>query len=663
MHETLAEHPTPAQLRAFDEGWLHGAEWAAVAQHLSGCRDCARLIADLPERTLTDLLREHEPGRKGTALTAGYWTPAAEPTGALAAADVEAPADLADHPRYRLLGVLGVGGMGKVFKAEHRLMARVVALKVIHQHLLAEPAAVERFRLEVRAAARLAHPNIVTAHDAEQAGAAHFLVMEHVEGETLDRTLHRRGPLPVALACDLVRQAALGLQHAHERGMVHRDLKPSNLIVTPAGQVKILDFGLAQFGRQTQDRPALTPVGVVVGTPAYLAPEQARDPHGADIRADLYSLGCTLYHLLAGQPPFLARTLLQQVLAHQDQAPRPLSELRADVPPALARLVERLLAKDPSQRLQTPAELAEALAPFALGGGRGEGAPAGKTGRRRRVALVCLAVVLAAAVAAGVWYLAADRQDGPRPVLTGPTVKVGEPPGRPWSARPPARDQVVAWLKANNAFGPDHIIAADSAQKIDARVQAAQAFTLRLGTDLVRSGKPTLLAGRRHDFEVYEFSPEQVGSWLEPKLAVLSVSRPQDQKYHPRQLLVLSDLRLEPAGFGGLRPLTGSVAYRKLGPIEGPVALRLTCLRGHDSWWREATFPEARLADQGVLRFTFAALVSKGPVPGGALVGFLELGLWEGGNQSRVEVASNALTAVFLLEKKQVVRPLAAAGK
>src|SRR5262249_36435798 len=180
--------------------------------------------------------------------TAGYWTPAADPTGALAAADVEAPADLADHPRYRLLGVLGVGGMGKVFKAEHRLMARVVALKVIHQHLLAERAAVERFRLEVRAAARLAHPNIVTAHDAEQAGVAHFLVREHGEGETLDRILNRRGPLPVALACDLVRQAALGLQHAHERGMVHRDLKPSNLIVTPAGELKILDFGLAQFG-------------------------------------------------------------------------------------------------------------------------------------------------------------------------------------------------------------------------------------------------------------------------------------------------------------------------------------------------------------------------------------------------------------------------------
>src|SRR5262249_3247528 len=153
---------------------------------------------------------------------------------------------------------------------------------------------VERFRREVRAAARLSHPNIVTAHDADQAGDTHFLVMEYVAGTSLDRELRRRGPFPVAEACDLIRQAALGLQHAHERGMVHRDVKPANLLLTPAGQVKVLDFGLAHVAGAAGDESL--PSATVVGTPDYLAPEQARDPRHGDVRADVYSLGCTLHH-------------------------------------------------------------------------------------------------------------------------------------------------------------------------------------------------------------------------------------------------------------------------------------------------------------------------------------------------------------------------------
>jgi hypothetical protein len=238
---------------------------------------------------------------------------------------------------------------------------------------------VERFRREVKAAAKLAHPNIVHAYDAEQAGDTHFLVMEHVDGTSLDRLVAEQGRLPVAQACDCIRQAALGLQHAHEKGMVHRDIKPQNLMRTPDGQVKILDFGLARFAMETApagalltaDPPAsgagqsLTQVGTVVGTPDYIAPEQIRDAHVADIRADIYSLGCTLYDLLAGQVPFPEGTVLQKVMAHLDQAPRPLTELRADVPAELARVVARMMAKDPTQRYATPADVVAALAPFA----------------------------------------------------------------------------------------------------------------------------------------------------------------------------------------------------------------------------------------------------------------------------------------------------------
>jgi serine/threonine protein kinase len=231
------------------------------------------------------------------------------------AADAGSPADgvppeLARHPRYRAIRLLGEGGMGAVYLAEHRRMKRVVALKVINPKFLSHPGALARFQQEVRAAAQLDHPNIVAAHDADQADGLHFLVMEYVEGQNLADYLAEKGPLPVAEACDAARQAALGLQHAHERGTVHRDVKPHNLMRAPSGRVKVLDFGLARLAAGPGDAaeddeaptaPHLTGAGAVVGTADYIAPEQARDAHGADGRADVYGLGCTLYHLLAGR--------------------------------------------------------------------------------------------------------------------------------------------------------------------------------------------------------------------------------------------------------------------------------------------------------------------------------------------------------------------------
>ena len=273
-----------------------------------------------------------------------------------------APAELAGHPRYRILKRLGGGGMGVVYQAEHVFMERLVALKVINRRYTANPAAVERFHREIRAAARLHHPNIVAVYDAERSGDVHFLVMECIDGVSLDRLVAEKGPLPVAEACGYVRQAALGLHHAHETGLVHRDLKPHNLIRDADGVVKLLDFGLASVVEGGQDR--LTRTNVVMGTPNYMAPEQSVDTRSADARSDIYSVGCTLYHLLTGRPPFPRSSTLLTLIAHRKEAAPPVRARRPDVSAGLAAILDRMMAKAPADRFQTAAEVAAALEPF-----------------------------------------------------------------------------------------------------------------------------------------------------------------------------------------------------------------------------------------------------------------------------------------------------------
>jgi serine/threonine protein kinase len=281
--------------------------------------------------------------------------------------DGECPRELANHLRYRIIKKLGAGGMGVVYQAEHRLMERPVALKVINRKLVSNNKAIERFRLEVKAAAKLSHRNIVTAHDAEQEGDLHFLVMEFVDGESLAETVKRRGLLPLIHVCNYIVQVAQGLQHAFEQGMVHRDIKPQNLMRTPKGTIKILDFGLARFASESDasESARLTKVGVTLGTTDYVAPEQVQDARNVDIRADIYSLGCTFYYLLAGRVPFPEGSPVDKLTAHLKQPPRSLVEIREDLPVEVVRIVERMMAKDPAKRFQTPAEVIDVLTPLA----------------------------------------------------------------------------------------------------------------------------------------------------------------------------------------------------------------------------------------------------------------------------------------------------------
>ncbi|GEM_PF-6843531 len=272
---------------------------------------------------------------------------------------------------YEVLGRLRSGGMGDVYKARHRRLDKLVALKLLPASVQGSGEAVARFQREMKAIGALDHPNVVEAHDAgEQAGVV-YLAMKLIDGVDLERLINQRGPLPIAEACELVRQAARGLHYLHERGLVHRDVKPSNLMRTPDGTVKVLDLGLARWRVETEAGHGLTGIGRVMGTPDFLAPEQIDNPMDADARADLYGLGGTLFYLLTGRAPFADhKSLIAKLDAHRFQPPPEVRTLRPEVPEELAALIQRLLAKTPEARPQTAAEAAAALAVFAAGAQR-----------------------------------------------------------------------------------------------------------------------------------------------------------------------------------------------------------------------------------------------------------------------------------------------------
>jgi serine/threonine protein kinase len=267
--------------------------------------------------------------------------------------------------KYKVLDRIGSGGMGQVFLCEHPHLRRRAAVKVLPTERAADEALRGRFLREARAAATLDHPHIVRAFDVDEDKGLHFLVMEYVEGNDLYHIVKKRGPLPIADACEFIRQGALGLQHAHEAGLIHRDIKPSNFLVDKNGVVKLLDLGLARFSEETSD--ALTQRfdgNNVLGTADYVAPEQTRDSHEVDQRCDIYALGGTLYFLLTGQSPFPDGSPADKMIAHRQRKPTPVRQLRPDVPPGLALVIDKMMAKNPKDRFDSAFEVTEALEPW-----------------------------------------------------------------------------------------------------------------------------------------------------------------------------------------------------------------------------------------------------------------------------------------------------------
>jgi len=293
--------------------------------------------------------------------------------------------------KYKLLRLLGSGGMSSVYLAEHTTLHNKVAIKVLPVKRIDQTSYLARFEREAQSSARLNHPHIAKAFDLDTSGSIHFIVMEYIDGTDLYARVKKDGPLPVREAADFIRQAALGLHHAHEEGLVHRDIKPANLMVDKRGHLKILDLGLA-LAKNDDDEASLTKEHdeKVLGTADYLAPEQARDSHKADRRSDIYSLGCTLYYLLVGKPPFAKGSLAERIRGHMNEPAPNLLDARPDVPAAIVELYFRMMEKHPDARQQTAQEVADSLASWltmtAAAAGRQRPEPPRRSSLRRTAA-------------------------------------------------------------------------------------------------------------------------------------------------------------------------------------------------------------------------------------------------------------------------------------
>lgn len=374
--------PDPSTLRSFLLGDLAQDTVAELAAHTDTCGTCQRQMAELEPTldlglgTVREILRDATDAELDTPRDSVEIVerllriPDVDPTrsfeGSLPAVG-GSPVGRLRH--YELLEMLGRGGMGAVYKARDTNLDRLVAIKVLPQSRRHDPESTRRFQREFRALGRLDHPNVVRALNADEEQGVRFLVMDLISGVDLQRHVRDHGRLTTAKACDLVRQAALGLDFIHQNGLVHRDIKPSNLVLTESGQIKIVDLGLALLSQEgTEDGAPVdaTTAARVMGTIDYMSPEQAQDSHAVDARADLYSLGCVLYFLLAGTAPFRteSRSALSSLVARLNEPAPRLRETLPNVAPELDDLVARLLARDAARRPQSAAEVARSLQEF-----------------------------------------------------------------------------------------------------------------------------------------------------------------------------------------------------------------------------------------------------------------------------------------------------------
>ena len=396
--------PDPEELRRYTRGLLAEDGVKELEKHLQECPACEKTLDTITEvtDTIPEGLRSPSADDQDfsnpdlqTAVEKGKAIEPGEPE----ATQIEEPLPVERLGQYRLVEKLGQGGMGAVYRAVHIRLEKPVAIKILIKTEGRRGDFVARFEQEMRAIGRLSHPNLVQAFDAGETEDKRylFLVMELVEGQDFGQLVEQHGPLPIAEACDVIRQAAQGLEYVHQQGRVHRDVKPSNLMLSDAGQVKILDLGLALLSQREVGE--MTRSGLALGTPQYMAPEQAIDSHLVDPRADVYSLGCTFYNLLTGRPPYLGRTDLEVAISHRQLPIPPLRKARPDVPAALDAVFRKMMAKRPEDR---PASMGEVIAALDACVALQSDSPAKpQTGKRRptfgkKVATAALGLSLAA---------------------------------------------------------------------------------------------------------------------------------------------------------------------------------------------------------------------------------------------------------------------------
>lgn len=358
--------------------------------------------------------------------------------------------------RYKLLNLLGKGEMSSIYLAEHTRMKRRCAIKVLPANKVRDTSYLGRFQREAQAVAALDHPNIVRAYDVDtetEGGVEiHFLVMEYVEGKDIEKLLESKTQFSPIEAADYLRQAAEGLSHAHVAGLIHRDIKPGNLLVDNKGVVRLLDLGLARFFRDNETESlTIKHDEKVLGTADYLAPEQAVDSHAVDERADIYSLGCTLYFALTGHPPFTDGTLVQRLLAHQTKSPPPIRKQRPEVPESLVAIVDKMMQKRKDDRYQSAAEVAAALSKWLVENG-------GDAWRKSHAELV--------ARFAGLDAITKPQRTSDSKILREPAPAQAEPVAEPIAAKPASFDRPIAGGKGKTKSGVRPALTAKTAPEV-----------------------------------------------------------------------------------------------------------------------------------------------------------------------------------------------------